>query len=278
MIGNLDRSLHRGLEQRPGALPVFVSPGLGDVAELVGRIERAHAFFVAHLEVEPRVAVLILDPSDWAARSNHPLYGMPNYRDGNLVLAGEPNPFWGGFVELAAAEVPGGRQLLEDAYPSDSGTPDLAPFFELLGIHELAHVFIEAAGRVPEKLWLLEYTCNLFMEAYVGGVEPDLRATLQTFPSVFARIAPDRFSHRTLEQFETAYAYGMDGANYGWFQSTFQVAAMHALAVAGPTAVRDTWDRLPSPASAELDREVRSQLLPIASALVPEAAARTSSA
>lgn len=93
MIGNLDETLHRGLEPFGSTLPAHVSAGLHDgVAATIQRVEKAHRFFIDQLGVEPRIAVLILGPDDWAGRSNHPLYGMPNYGDGNLVLAGEQPP------------------------------------------------------------------------------------------------------------------------------------------------------------------------------------------
>lgn len=242
MIGALDESLHRGLVPVDSAVPAFVSPGLeGDVAGALARVERAHAFYCRHLEIEPRIAVLILGPEDWAARSNHPLYGMPNYRDGNLVLAGRPNPFWGGLVQLAVGEIPEAAERLSDVYGSDGGAIDLSPFFELLGVHELAHIFIQAGDRVPPTLWNLELACNVFLHAYVSSVEPEALPTLETFPALFARIPAERFTHRTLADFEAAYAQGMDGANYGWFQSAFHVAAKHIHDAVGGSVARDLW-------------------------------------
>jgi len=242
MIGSLDESLHRGLKPVSSTVPAFVSPGLEtDVAETIERVERAHAFFVSALGIEPRLAVLVLGPTEWAQRSNHPLYGMPNYRDGNLVLAGQPNPFWGGLVELAVGEIPDAARLLEGVYRSERGGADLSPFFDLLGVHELAHIFIEAGGRVPAQLWVLELACNVFLHTYVATEEPKELAALETFPAVFARIASDRFTHQTLADFEASYAQGMDGANYAWFQSRFHVAAKRIYDAGGASVPSDLW-------------------------------------
>jgi hypothetical protein len=255
VIGNLDETLHRGLEPFPGHESVYVSRGLGaDIAPMIERIERAHRFYVDQLGIEPRVAVLILGPDDWVARSNHPLYGMPNYRDGNLVLAGAPNLFWNGLAEMAAREVPSGRQRLADTYDGGDDTIDLSPFFGLLGVHELAHVFIEADGRVPSRFWVLELACNVLLHAYVAAEEPEQIPTLEAFPSVLAGIAPSRFTHRTLEDFERSYAYDMDGANYAWFQTKFHVAAKEIHDAGGPSVTHAMWSVLAEDESTDLER------------------------
>ncbi|MEW6153888.1 MAG: hypothetical protein AB1673_07855 [Actinomycetota bacterium] len=245
MIGNLDETLHRGLEPFGSTLPAHVSAGLHEgVAATIQRVEHAHRFFIDQLGVEPRIAVLVLGPDDWARRSNHPLYGMPNFRDGNLVLAGEPNPFWTGLVGLAASEVPGGGELLQRSYPGPGSSVDLSPFFDLLGVHELAHIFIAADGRVPSRLWVLELACNVLLHAYVALEEPEHLPTLETFPSVFAAIVANRFTHRTLDDFDRSYAHGMDGANYGWFQAKLHVAAKSIFDFGGMDVTSRVWDLL----------------------------------
>jgi hypothetical protein len=271
VIGNLDETLHRGLEPFGSALPTHVSAGLDDgVAAKIHRIEQAHRFFIDQLGVEPRIAVLILSPDDWAGRS-HPLYGMPNYRDGNLVLAGEPNPFWSGLVGLAASEIPGGGELLQRSYPGLSPGVDLSPFFDLLGVHELAHIFIAAAGRAPSRLWVLELACNVLLHAYVALEEPQNLPTLETFPSVFAAIASSRFTHRTLDDFERSYAHGMDGANYGWFQAKFHVAAKSIFDSGGMKATARMWDLLADePSSRNLADTLEQHLGPAAMHLLGE--------
>ena len=272
MIGNLDETLHRGLEPFGSALPAHVPAGLHDgVAATIQRVEQAHRFFVAQLGIEPRIAVLILGPEDWAGRSNHPLYGMPNYRDGNLVLAGEPNPFWTGLVGLAAIEIPGGGELLQRSYPGPNSGVDLSPFFDLLGVHELAHIFIAADGRVPSRLWVLELACNVILHAYVAFEEPQNLPTLETFPSVLAAIAASRFTHRTLDDFERSYAHGMDGANYGWFQAKLHVAAKSIFDSVGREATARVWDLLAvEPSSRNLTDTLEHHLGPAAVHLLRE--------
>lgn len=241
MIGTLDKSLSDGLHPVAASVAAYASPGLGDVSAMVARIERAQRFLVDRLGVDPRLAVLVLSQDDWAARSAHPLYGMPNFRDGNLVLAGEPNPFWEGMVSLAVAEVPGAGAELARVYPAGAAGPDLRPFFDLLGVHELAHVFIEAARRTPRQLWALELSCNVLLQAFVTHEEPASLAVLETFPRLFAAVPAQRFAHRSLGDFERSYAHGMDGANYGWFQSHLQMMAKSVCDGGGHGAVGALW-------------------------------------
>lgn len=158
-----------------------------------------------------------------------------------------------GLVELAVDELPDGRARLEDTYPSAGGRIDLSPFFDLLGVHELAHIFIEADGRVPSRLWVLELACNVLLHAFVAAEEPSSLPTLETFPDVFAGIPASRFTHRNLDDFERSYAHGMDGANYGWFQAKLHVAAKHIHdSGGGAPVIRALWAALTEERSGDL--------------------------
>jgi hypothetical protein len=274
VIGQLDQTLHDGLTPVGGGVPAYATPGLGgDVSPILERVERARDFFVDQFGIEPRVAVLLLGPDDWAARSSHPLYGMPNFRAGNLVLAGEPNAFWAGLASLAEGEVADGRERLERAYPSGGDGIDLTPFFDLLAVHELAHIFIEADGRTPSKFWLLELACNLFLHAYVEVEEPEHLPTLAAFSSVFAEIDASRFTHRTLDDFERSYAYGMDGANYGWFQTRLHVGAKHLYDTGGLAAIHGMWRVLAEEPGGDLESLFGEHLGPAAVELLHELSA-----
>lgn len=271
MIGTLDSTLHEGLTSVGGRVPTYITPGLdADVDQVIERVARARDFFVKQLGIDPRLAVLVLGPDDWTARATHPLYGMPNFRAGNLVLAGEPNPFWAGLAALATSEVPDGRERLERVYPSGPDGIDLSPLFDLLAVHELAHIFIEVDGRTPSRFWVLELACNLLQHSYVEVEEPEHLSTLTTFPSVFAEIDASRFTHRTLDDFERSYAHGMDGANYGWFQSKLHVGARHLYDTRGAAAIQGMWRLLAEEPAGDLDTLLGQHLGPGAVALLRE--------
>ena len=88
----IDTSWHEGLRNVPGfSLPVLSSAGLesraGSIAE---RVVKAHRFLSKTLEFTPPSALLVLSIADWPSRSGTQVYGMPHFRAGNLIVAGQP--------------------------------------------------------------------------------------------------------------------------------------------------------------------------------------------
>lgn len=203
-------------------VPTWVSPGVGEQARpIASRVARARAFLAERLGVVPDVQLLVLVEADWAGRAAHPIYGMPNSDQGTLCVAGEPNDFWMAFVELLDET---DRSQLRAAYPGSNDGLDLAPFFDLLAIHELAHSFLGGGGvRVP-RLWLGEFFCNVSLDAYVVAVEPEVLPSLTRFPLLVSQVPADRMRYRTLRDFERMYD-SMPGPNYGWFQCKLHAAS-----------------------------------------------------
>lgn len=78
----------------------------------------------------------MLGTDDWEGRSIHPVYGMPNYRSGNLIVAATTNPFWAGFLDVIEEDAPEQAATVADAYGGPDGGVDLSPFFDLLAVHE----------------------------------------------------------------------------------------------------------------------------------------------
>src|SRR2546422_2452665 len=108
----IDTSKHEGLQAVQGfPFPVHTSPGLEtrdrSIAE---RCARAYRFLSKVLEFEPKASLLVLSPQDWSGRSSHPVYGMPNYEAGNLIVAGAESRFLGSFGGMIKETLP---RLLE---------------------------------------------------------------------------------------------------------------------------------------------------------------------
>ena len=164
-------ALREGLtEVQDAPIPTWASAGLSQRAgPIAARSARALDFLKELLGVVPDVQLLVLAEGDWAGRSGHPVYGMPNSLRDTLVVAGESNRFWLAFVEMLDPE----PQLeLRAAYRGADGEVDLAPFFDLLAVHELAHTFEMAGGVRFPRSWLREFFCNVCLHAYVATVEP----------------------------------------------------------------------------------------------------------
>lgn len=60
-------------------------------AAVAARCARAHRFLGETLAYAPPFALLVLSAQDWPGRAAHPVYGMPHFRAGNLIVAGQDN-------------------------------------------------------------------------------------------------------------------------------------------------------------------------------------------
>jgi hypothetical protein len=239
----IDTARHDGLRRLGGVpFPVYASEAVVPRArELADRSAQALRFIASILAVRPEMALLVLAADDWDKRSGFPLYGMPNYVAGNIVVAGEPSDFWRGFVKLVAEESPMGLDLLRDVYGSADDI-DLTPFFDLLVVHEIGH-HLEHVGNVHfPRLWLNELFCNLCLHVYVAEQEPDELPALECFPAALAAISPVRFPNRDLHSFEELYTR-MPPQNYGWYECRLHVAAKRVYDAGGSAALRLLWDR-----------------------------------
>jgi len=165
-----------------------------------------------------------------------------NYRSANLILAATTNPFWAALVDVIDEDAPEHAATVAEVYGSRDGRVDLAPFFDLLAVHELTHVFLEHRRAHLPRLWLTELTCNLALHNYVASEEPSLLPVLETFPAALAACHPSRFRYRSLADFEARYAFGMEPLNYGWYQCRLHVGARRIHESAGAGALRRLWD------------------------------------
>ena len=233
----IDNTKHAGLELvRTEPFPVLASAGLeGRAAGLADRCGRARAFLGSALAIEPDVALLVLSKGDWECRAGGP-YGMPQYAAGNIAAAGEQADLWNELSALLEHAPPELRQLAAEVYAGADGGIDLAPFFDLLVVHELGHAFpAHTHSRFPRH-WLEELFANLCLHAYVASVEPRELVVLETFPRVLANVGADHFRHRSLEAFEALYSDL--GRDYAWFQSQLHVAAKRVHEAEGLAVVK----------------------------------------
>ncbi|SUA78083.1 Uncharacterised protein [Nocardia otitidiscaviarum] len=229
-----------------GRIPVLASDGVESVArQVLARAARSLDHLAGVLAFAPRVEVKVLSSTDWHAHATFPVYGMPHFADEyTLVVAGEQNDFWLAFVPQVGAWVPAGLERLRAVYGDLDGAWRLGRFFDLLAIHELAHLFHLQADREFPRLWLRELFANLCLHSAMVATEHAALTDLRTFPAVVASIDSMRLDHRSLADFERLYAE-VGPVNYGWYQSRLHVAAESLYDLGGNALLRRVWDELP---------------------------------
>jgi hypothetical protein len=241
----LDTSRHDGLKHLTGFdFPVCVSLGLEATARPIAqRCERAYRFLSDTLQAAPVVALLVLSEADWAGHAGSPTFGMPHIRRGNLIVAGERSAFWQEQVELLR-----GAPVWDQArqvYGDDHEGLNLALFYDLIAVHELAHAF-EWEGLVCfPRFWLTEFFADACLHAYIAGVEPDQLPLLETLPQLLLKVvvAPP---HRSLADLDELTS-NVGPLNYVWYHCHLLAAAKALYAATGVEGIRRLWEtfRLP---------------------------------
>ncbi|MBK8340620.1 MAG: hypothetical protein IPK99_11790 [Flavobacteriales bacterium] len=122
---------------------VLYSAGHEERARAMAQLcERTMVYMDGQLDFIPALQLKVLAQVDWSAHTAFPVYGMPHpVRDTTLVLAAEDNDFWRSFVP-DTAQLPGDLVIqVRSAYGTPDGGLSMQPFFDLLVLHELAHLY-----------------------------------------------------------------------------------------------------------------------------------------
>lgn len=234
----MDIALRSGLIQAAGAVPTFASAGLERRAAAVAAIAGSSWDYLARLlEHRPDVQVLVLSEADWAGKCEVELFGLPNADKGTLTVAGTDAAWWSDLAAMAGDDRQGELATL---YGGPDGKLDFGDFFDLIAVHEVAHLFCEGQVAFP-RMWLGELFANLALHAWVAQRAPDSLDTLTTLPRLAALGSGEEFEHRSRDEFERLYS-SVGGPNYVWYQFRLQVAAAELYDGIGEVAVRRLFD------------------------------------
>ena len=212
----MNTALREGLVEIEAAIPTFATSGLEERAAAIGRIAAdSYEYICGLLGFRPEIQLLVLSEADWPSRTQTPIYGLPNASKGTLVVAGTETPFW---AELAGMVDDADQPELARVYGDRTvgGGIKLGPFFDLVAVHEVAHVFHEGSPHFP-RLWLQELFANLCLHAWVADRRPKALPTLLTLPRLGAKPSAEAITYRSRDGFERLYS-DVGGANYAWFQ------------------------------------------------------------
>ena len=239
--------------------PVWVSPGTEERAlRMVERCQRAEVFLAGILQRDVQLCVLVLAPEQWERHTPFPTYGMPHVLDDGmtLILAGHESA---ALVPPLAGISRAAHEAARRVYGQSDGSLDFAPFFDLLGIHETAHLFHLQAGFAFPRRWLAEFFCNLCLHAYMSVAPPDQLPQLTTFPRMISEGGMPLMAHVTLADFEQWYN-AMPAPNYGWYQCQLHVAAQEVFDLGGITVLQRLWDAFVQPLSSSTDDSIAAYL------------------
>jgi hypothetical protein len=235
---DVDVALRAGLVETAGAVPTFASAGLERRATAIASIAGSSWDYLAGLlEHRPEVQLLVLSEADWPEKGRNPLFGLPNAEAGTLVVAGTEAGWWSDLPPMAGDD----RQAeLATAYGGPDGSLHLGDFFDLVAVHEVAHLFCEGMVVFP-RMWLGELFANLALHAWVAERAPAGLDTLTKLPRLAALSSGEEFEHRSRDAFERFYG-SVGGPNYVWYQFRLQVAAAELFDGIGEVAVRRLFD------------------------------------
>jgi hypothetical protein len=237
----IDVTKHHGLASLSGfPFEVRTSASTREQAgRLADRCGRAYSYLGRMLAFRPRCALLVLNRADWSERGSNPSYVMPYYSAGNLFLTGEPSDLIAWLEEAAGSAPPAAAQELDQVY--GTGADRLAPFADMLVVHELAHAFHDGVPFVFPRSWLMELFANMALYAFVVAEEPDRRLHFETLPRVVLEHRLLKPVARDLRYFEAFYPY-IEPLTYVWYQFRFTMMAKGLIDAAGPNVLRRLWD------------------------------------
>lgn len=237
----IDETKHQGLVSLSGfPFEVRTSASTREQAgRLAGRCARAYSYLGDMLAFRPRCALVVLSRADWSERASNPAYVMPYYDAGNLFLQGEPSDLTARLEEVTGSAPPAAAQELNQVYGTGAGR--LAPFADMLVVHELAHAFHDGVPFVFPRSWLMELFADMALYAFAVAEEPDRRPHTETLPRVALEYGLLKPVARDLRYFEAFYP-SIEPLTYVWYQFRFTMMAKGVVDAAGPDALRRLWD------------------------------------
>lgn len=226
---------------------VFFSAGNDERAQVVTeRMDKVLKFYDEIIQFEPKVTLLILNPTDWPKYTTFPVYGMPHYDEKRdlLIMASENNDFWESFippVDLLPKEL---AEKIKTTYVDGNNNLTMQAFFDLLAIHELGHAYHYQAGLNVQRMWMGELFCNILLHTYIAENEPDQLAALTVFPQMVISGGKEEYRYTSLTDIEERYEeIGQKyPKNYGWYQCRWHYAARNIYDTGGIETFAKLWD------------------------------------
>ncbi len=247
----VDRLDELSLAQFQSGIPVYASLGSEQRGEELGALlAEAVDFYERELGVRLELALVVLNEEDWAAFTPVP-YGFPHYVSGTPDLA-----VLGALTANEAADDLRAREQFAPAadrarvedlgYAWDEASGKV---IDLVGLHELGHIYVRALGIEPHNRWFSEMLATYIGYAFMRLERPELAVL---WDSVIGAVpSSPRPDHESLADFERLYV-GVGTSNYTWYQGVFHLRAQEVFEHQGLDFLRRLGQELPADASARL--------------------------
>jgi hypothetical protein len=228
-----------GLETLPGPIPTYYSPGYAERAEaLQAWLRDADAFFQDRLRVSPEFSLAVLSPEHWPAVSMGP-YGVPfvpplspgDLSEAPRLVVLPAVPEQAVVTQIYSASQPGlpAHAADELAALGISYGDAVQQVTDLIGFHEVGHVYIAALGYHKDNSarWLEELLATYAAYSYLDLAQPSAITVWDALSEALLGFVPP--VSRSLDDFNALYIQGLGPATYGWFQSHFNLRATEVL-------------------------------------------------
>lgn len=227
---------------------VYYSKGQTNrAANISGRCADAVTYFSRSLQFRPSFTLLVLTKEDWPHFTKFPVYGMPHYNDDStLIVAAEDNAFWKSFIPPMDQLPESMAKKIRKAYTKPDGSISMAPFFDLLALHELGHAFHLQGGLNMPRKWMGELFSNVLLHTYIAEKDPANLPALTVFPEMVISGGTNGYRYTSLVDLEANYdEIGKNHPNnYGWYQSRLHAGAKTIYDAAGPGVLDKLWKSL----------------------------------
>ena len=210
----LEKIEQLNLNTLDGSITTYYPDGYRDRAISVATLLSASTdFFEQEFGVRENFTIALLDSSTWVKVTEIP-YGLP-------FVSGPPNvvclPATSNheLAETIAASI-AGYDL--DSKHGISNREIVTLFTDLIGFHELGHVYTWASGIPTPNKWIDEFAATYMAWAYLEKTFPKAAAIWVDAAHALANgIEP---KHTSLSEFEARYVR-VGIRNYAWYQSVF---------------------------------------------------------
>lgn len=202
-----------------GKITVYYATGYEKrAAEVRPLVEEMMAFYEKKLALKQDFTVAILTKEQWKEHIPMLPFGLPFVKENVAFLpATNDGVVTAGAIALKTSASPATlEKIKQSGYDFDTGA---MKFTDLIGLHELGHVYTLAYGIKPPNRWFNEFLASYFAYAFLREKHPKLARLMQAMATdVYADGVKPKYT--SFADFERLYS-GVGIANYGWYQGKF---------------------------------------------------------